>query len=493
MFNLDNWSQDCYNSNATGYNGAVQFGENQFNIEQSGLNHVQNFGWNQNNARQFGWNQHEVKHFGLNQNNARQFGWNQHFDNLGVPTIYTICPTTGKVWPITYTTCQTTGKTLPTTSTVCHKTGRIISTTWVQHQTQQEQTGQNFPTTWTWTTWPVATQNATMPTTFTVCPTTGKQLPVTWTTCPTTGSALPTTFTVCPTTGKQLPVTWTTCPTTGKILPTTWTVGSRYNNFGAHVNTLNMFDTFDQFDHMLARNMQWLHKPTFMPTIPLLPTVPDKYRVIVDITGYKTEFIKTEFVGGNLVVAYNEEQKHTEGDYQVKQFKKTFKLPQNVQVDKMASFVADSFLVVEIPILVPRTGQVGEDLLPQIVDHADGQKLVKLSTQLPAGVEQNKIKITCKDRDVIIRAEDPTSTTKYDTISRAYFYKRCTLPENTDFNALKCLFENGKIFIEAPVYQLGSVRHSTTSQAGHYHHLHQHDLHTSKIQQLTKAVTSLGV
>jgi len=212
-----------------------------------------------------------------------------------------------------------------------------------------------------------------------------------------------------------------------------------------------MFDAFDLFDHMLSKNMEWLQKPSFMPTVSTLPTVPDKYRVTIDITGFNPKSIKTEFTNGQLVVVAHEETKNTDGDFHVKQFKKTFKIPQNCQVDKMASFVAGSFLVVEIPMHVTRTGTVGDDLLPHVVENIDGTTTVKLTTNFPSWVEPSKVNVTCKDRDVIIRAED--TTTKQDTTSKSYMYKRCTLPENTDFHSMKCHFENGKMQIEAPIQQ----------------------------------------
>ena len=55
----------------------------------------------------------------------------------------------------------------------------------------------------------------------------------------------------------------------------------------------------------------------------------------------------------------------------------------------------------------------------------------------------------CKDRDLIIKAEDKIE--KPDSMSSYSFYKRCTLPENTDFDAIKCHFENNKLAISAPL------------------------------------------
>ena len=57
--------------------------------------------------------------------------------------------------------------------------------------------------------------------------------------------------------------------------------------------------------------------------------------------------------------------------------------------------------------------------------------------------------MTCKDRDIIIQTEDIKD--KPDEYSRMYYYKRCTMPENTDFSNIKCRIENNQLFVEAPV------------------------------------------
>ena len=44
------------------------------------------------------------------------------------------------------------------------------------------------------------------------------------------------------------------------------------------ITTLDVFDPFDELDHAIGRNMQWLNKPEFMPSFPMMPKVPQKYR-----------------------------------------------------------------------------------------------------------------------------------------------------------------------------------------------------------------------
>jgi HSP20 family molecular chaperone IbpA len=214
--------------------------------------------------------------------------------------------------------------------------------------------------------------------------------------------------------------------------------------------TLDNFDAFDEFDNMLGRNMEWLSRPSFMEPLPILPRVPDKYRVTVDVAGFQPQSIKTEVVNGRLIVSAREEQKHDkDGDFEVKEFKKTYTLPENAEINKMASFVAGGQLVVEVPLLVQRKSLPGEDLFPHVVENKDGSRQVNLNCTIPKGIHPENVHVTCKDRDLIVKAEEKIE--KPDRVSRTYYYKRCTLPENTDFDKLRCHFENNKLAVEAPI------------------------------------------
>ena len=59
-----------------------------------------------------------------------------------------------------------------------------------------------------------------------------------------------------------------------------WTIG-----FSPFNQTLDWFDPFDELDHMIGRNMEWLQRPAFMEPLPLKPKVPHKYRITVDCAG----------------------------------------------------------------------------------------------------------------------------------------------------------------------------------------------------------------
>jgi HSP20 family molecular chaperone IbpA len=214
-------------------------------------------------------------------------------------------------------------------------------------------------------------------------------------------------------------------------------------------NTLDLFDPFDELDHTIGRNLQWLNKPEFIQPLSLMPKVPQKYRIIVDCVGYSPKSIKTDLVGHKLVVIGREEVRHEGEDFSIKEFKKTYQLPEHAETDKLVSFMTtEGQLVIEVPLKETQHHQIS-DLFPQIVDTPTGGKSVQLKFTVPENIHPEKISVSIKDRDLIVKAEDKVE--KPDGISKFYYYKRTTLPENTDFTALKCNYDNHKISIDAPL------------------------------------------
>jgi HSP20 family molecular chaperone IbpA len=219
-------------------------------------------------------------------------------------------------------------------------------------------------------------------------------------------------------------------------------------------NTMDLFDPFDELDHMIGQNMEWLSKPEFIqPMLPVVPKVPQKYRITVDCVGYKPSSIKTDVVGHKLTVTAREEEKgHSSDDFHVKEFKKTYVLPSHCETDKLVSFMTShGQLVIEFP-LRETIKHSNDDLFPRVVDvpgSPSGAKQVQMKFHVPESIDPTKIHVSIKDRDLIVKAEDKVE--KPDSVSRFYYYKRTTLPENTVFRDLKCNYDNHQISIEAPV------------------------------------------
>jgi len=219
------------------------------------------------------------------------------------------------------------------------------------------------------------------------------------------------------------------------------------NTTGA--TTLDLFDAFDELDHTMGRNMQWLNKPEFLQPLSMGPIVPQKYRIVVDCPGFNVESIKTEVKGHRLYVVGREEDKHEGEDFHVREFKKSYDLPERCETEKLVSFMTTpGHLVIEIPMRESDL-HLNMDLFPKIVDTVDGGKAVTLNFQVPENIHPEKVHIHIKDRDLIVKAQDKLE--KKDSMTKFYYYKRTTLPENTDFDKLECNYDNHKISVRAPL------------------------------------------
>jgi len=233
----------------------------------------------------------------------------------------------------------------------------------------------------------------------------------------------------------------------------------RPSNLGVGPSTLDLFDPFDHLDQNLCRNLLWIDRPHFLE--PVLPRVPHKYRITVDCSGFSPKSIKTELNQDKtqLIVSAKEGENQTnqESDYSMREFQRTFKLPKDVETDKMVSFVtSEGRLVVELPIHEEENHtkrmKLSEGLaltVPNVITDKNGKSIMKVNFDVPVDIDPSKIKVTCKDRDLIVQAEDKVDRND-GNFSSCYFYRRCTLPENTDLNSLKCVLDNEKLTVEAP-------------------------------------------
>ena len=230
----------------------------------------------------------------------------------------------------------------------------------------------------------------------------------------------------------------------------------------------DMFDPFDDLDRMMSRNsISWLDKPAFLDFTPFkMPRAPRKYRISLNCQGYSSKSIKTEVKDGKLIVTGSEGNKAEAlngEDYTQKEFRKSFALPADVEVDKLASFITSSGqLVVEIPLRASEeakastivtsssvANKTSEAAVTHIVDGENGLKNVMVKMSLPKNVDPNKINVTCKDRDLIVKVEDIEE--KPDRCSQTYYYQKTSLPEGTDFKSMKCLLENDQLTVSAPL------------------------------------------
>jgi len=224
---------------------------------------------------------------------------------------------------------------------------------------------------------------------------------------------------------------------------------------------LDLFDPFDEFDQNLGQNFHWFFKPEFGSELTTFPRVPQRYRITVDCTGFNPDSIqfKLDEAKQNLTVtARDESEANSEevGDFNLRRFRKTYKLPENSLPDQMISFVANNQLIIDVP-LMETDLQPSTELVPQLEDASSGsgQKQYIMRFNVPADIDPNNVHINVKGHDVILRAEQKLD--RPDRLSQSHFYQRTTFPEQANMDSLRCIRagEHGnRITVTAPLETL---------------------------------------
>lgn len=181
--------------------------------------------------------------------------------------------------------------------------------------------------------------------------------------------------------------------------------------------------------------------------------MPQKFRILIDCSSCNPKTLKTHIKTVNdqkhLIVCADEQKiKKCEPSYINKQFKRTYTLPKQVEVNKMISFVTpNGQFVVEFP-LQEVVCCLDIDMVPKIEKTPQG-RIVSLRVPIPLNVDPAKVTLMVKGCDVILRFEDRFGTE--DCVSRVYFYNRCQLPDGADLNKIKCSADKHRLIITAPL------------------------------------------
>lgn len=81
---------------------------------------------------------------------------------------------------------------------------------------------------------------------------------------------------------------------------------------------------------------------------------------------------------------------------------------------------------------------------------SEDKKYVTMEFSFPEYLDPSKMSVVCKDNDLIIKADDRTGT--WDKQSHFSYYKRVTMPENTNFYELKCKMDKNVLSVHAPLF-----------------------------------------
>jgi len=249
------------------------------------------------------------------------------------------------------------------------------------------------------------------------------------------------------------------------------------NFFGPSLDSFDPFDEMDLASHRMQDALQWLHDPPRLQR-ELCPVTghkkrphSDKFRVTLDVTGYKPEDLSVKVIGRKLFIDGKQEFRDGE-DFSTKEMRKAYDLPENASLEHMTSFLtAKGTLVVEFPLITQvkerddhhhQLQQYGANVKefnfdeffkssfePKISDDTDkGGKKIDLSLDM-TGFRPDQIQIHLKDHDLIVQAE--SSSTDKHHVARSYIYKALTLPPNIDIEHMRSFLHDGKrLIITAP-------------------------------------------
>jgi HSP20 family molecular chaperone IbpA len=218
------------------------------------------------------------------------------------------------------------------------------------------------------------------------------------------------------------------------------------------------FDPFDEIDMRMARarDLMWLNRPSdfmfdsMLPPLdfpPMPMSMPRRFRIDCDVSDFSPSSIKTEIKDNKLIVSGSNESKFDDQNFTKREFKRMYELPKDSEKDKLVSFVApDGRFVAELPLFDNKN--MFEDM-PKIVNGENGAKSVQMSISVPEKIDPSKISVTCKDRELIVKAEENKEDSN--STSRSSYFQRTTMPENTNWDQLKCTYENNKLNVSAPI------------------------------------------
>jgi len=257
--------------------------------------------------------------------------------------------------------------------------------------------------------------------------------------------------------------------------------------FGDQLDFFDPWRDFDTFPTALATRpnaFRWVNQPPRLThgSRSVEPSSPaphsEKFRVQLNVAGFNPETINTKVDGRKVIVEAKQEDRQSDGDYNVRQLRKTYELPEHADASHMASYVTpNNMLVIEAPIRNPETerrleqakkdnhsltqfGQYrdplfdytgflgGSDFQPRIVDKGNNQKQLEMTVGMK-NYRPQEIKVSVKDNELIVQGEHRQKDANHS--ERSFFFKSTTLPPGTQVEQLQSfLDDNGQLKIEAP-------------------------------------------
>jgi len=263
--------------------------------------------------------------------------------------------------------------------------------------------------------------------------------------------------------------------------------------FGDQLDLFDPWRDFDTFPTALASRpnaFRWVNQPHRLTHSSsntqngraLQPSSPaphaEKFRVQLNVAGFNPETIKTRVEGRKVIVEAKQEERQADGDYNIREIRKSYELPEHADANQLASYVTpNNMLVIETPIRNPETerrlaqttndnqnltqfGQYrdplfdyvgflgGSDFQPRIVEKDNNQKQLEMNLGMK-NFRPEEIKVSVKNNELIVQGEHQHKDANRS--ERSFFYKSTTLPPGTQIEQLEThLTDDGQLKIAAP-------------------------------------------
>jgi len=267
---------------------------------------------------------------------------------------------------------------------------------------------------------------------------------------------------------------------------------------------LDFFDPWRDFDTSPTalsgrpNAFRWINEPLRLThhNRSLEPSSPaphaEKFRVQLNVAGFNPETIKTKVEGRKVIVEAKQEDRQPDGDYHIRELRKTYELPEHADANRLASYVTPNhMLVVEVPIQNPEAerrlvqakndnqtlaqfGQYrdplfdyagflgGSDFQPRVVDKGNNQKQLEMCVGMK-DYKPQEIKVSVKNNELIVQGEHRHKDANRS--ERSFFFKSTTLPPGTQVEHLQSfLTDDGQLKIEAPFVEQKEATKSIEGQ-----------------------------
>ncbi|CAF3338863.1 unnamed protein product [Rotaria sp. Silwood1] len=185
---------------------------------------------------------------------------------------------------------------------------------------------------------------------------------------------------------------------------------------------------------------------------------PEKFRVQLNVAGFNPESVKTKVEGRKVIVEAKQEDRQPDGDFNVRELRKSYELPEHADATHLASYVTpNNMLVVEVPIKNPeaerrleqarnddtRLAQFGEfldplfdyagflggsEFEPKVVDKGNNEKQLEMTVGMK-NYKPQEIKVSVKNNELIVQGEHRHKDAN--RTERSFFFKSTTLPPGT--------------------------------------------------------------